>query len=77
MKKVASIAMIALFAVSFTACKKKWTCECTSTVNGVSTTVSGTDDTKRTKKDAKALCEGSNGTTSISGVSATIDCKLK
>ncbi len=77
MKKFAPIAAIALFAIAFTSCKKKWTCECTSTINGVSTTSSGTDTEKRTKKDAKALCEKSNGTQTIAGITTTVDCKLK
>lgn len=77
MKKFAPIAAIALFAVAFTSCKKEWTCECTSTGGGTTTTASDKSATKLSKKDAKAWCESSNGTTSIAGVSFTIDCKLK
>lgn len=77
MKKIAPIAAIALFALSVTSCKKKWTCECTTTVNGVSATASGKDTEKRTKKDAKSLCEKNNGETTVSGVTTKIDCKLK
>ncbi len=53
MKKVTSIAMIALFAASFTACKKDWTCECS--VDGE---VFATSTIKETKKKAKEACEG-------------------
>ena len=78
MKKISTIAIVALFgAMSLTACKKKWTCECTSTVNGVSTTSSGTDTEKRTKKDAKDLCTKNNGSTTVAGITTTLDCKLK
>lgn len=71
MKKIAPIALVALFAL--TSCKKKWTCECTFTTNGVSTTLSAKDTEKRTKKDAKKLCEEANGT--FAGT--TTECKLK
>lgn len=72
MKKIAPIVAIALCAM-FTSCKKKWTCECKVTANGVTTTVSGTSEEKMSKKDAKAACD--NGDTSIGGV--TSECELK
>ncbi|HEY9178731.1 MAG TPA: hypothetical protein VIN07_13625 [Flavipsychrobacter sp.] len=71
MKKFAPIAAIALFAVAFTSCKKEWTCECSTTMNGTTTTVSG-KTTKMTKKDAKAACEKD---TNVGGVQ--VSCKIK
>ena len=78
MKKFAPIAIIALFgALTLVSCKKKWTCECTVTTNGVSVTDSETDTQKRSKKDAKALCEKNNGSFTTAGVTSTWECKLK
>ncbi len=66
MKRIAPILMLALFAISFTSCKKDWTCEC-SDLNG------GTDEFtigNTTKPLAKTACEGYNGITRTG-------CKLK
>lgn len=57
MKKVASIAMIALLAVGFTSCKKDYTCSCKDS--------SGTETAsyqfpKAKKSDAKTACESWN-----------------
>lgn len=73
MKKFAPIVAIALLGMTFTSCKKIWTCECKITVNGVSTTVSGTADEKMSKKDAKTECD--KGDSSVTGASS--ECELK
>lgn len=67
MKKVASIAMVALFALSFTACKKDWTCECS--IDGV---VFATSTIKETKKKAKDACEGN-----VTAGGSTMKCVIK
>lgn len=67
MKKVASIAAIALFAIGFTSCKKDYSCECS--VNG---TVVYTATIKDTKKNAETAC---NYTSTVPGATAT--CELK
>lgn len=61
------LAVVALLGT--TSCKKYHTCECTVTVLGSTSTSSGVDDVKRTRKDAKERCESSNG--------SNVDCKLK
>ena len=67
MKKIAPIAIIALFgALTMTSCKKVYTCACT--YNGVTTEVSS--GTKLSKKDAKTWC---TAYTSVAGYS----CSLK
>ncbi len=68
MKKVvfAAVAVLALAS-----CKKDWTCECTTTGNGVSATVSGT--VTGTKKDAKNACE--KGSTTAGEIKT--ECKIK
>lgn len=73
MKKIAPIVAIALLAVTFTSCKKNYTCECKTTMNGVSTVASGTSTGKISKKDAEAACN--KGDISSNGV--TVDCYVK
>lgn len=70
MKKLALLAVVA-FAFGATSCKKEYTCECTVTVGGVSTT-SSTTSGKLSKSDAETWCEGSTTTGSSS-----YTCKLK
>jgi hypothetical protein len=50
-------------------CKKDWTCTCTSSIGGSSSTTI----TDKTKSDAKAACDG--GDVSAGGI--TVDCELK
>ncbi len=80
MKKLILIGA-ALVAISFTSCKKIWTCECTSsvTVGGQTTTssASGKSEKKMSKKDAKSDCESKNGTTETAGVTTKLECGLK
>ncbi|MFA6057666.1 MAG: hypothetical protein WC756_05680 [Taibaiella sp.] len=72
MKKIVTIVAVALFgALVLPSCKKDYTCVCTSTVNGVSTSVEAKTG-KMSKKDAEAACEQ---TVSAGGV--TMECKLK
>lgn len=72
MKKfLLSIAAVALVATTMTSCKKNWTCECTATAGGFSTTASST--IKETKKKAKEACEAGNATSGI----ASVSCKIK
>jgi uncharacterized lipoprotein YehR (DUF1307 family) len=54
MKKVLSIAAVAALAVSFTACKKNYTCTYEYEVGGVKSTVTA-ECTKCSKKDVKEL----------------------
>lgn len=60
MKKVLFVAVLGMLTLA--SCKKDYTCECTTTVLGFSS--SATTIVKGTKKDAKAACEnGTNATT--------------
>ncbi len=57
MKKIAPIVMVAFIgALSLTSCKKEYTCSCSYTVNGQTTTSEVKSGTKLSKKDAKAWC---------------------
>lgn len=68
MKKIAPIALIALFgALSLTSCKKDYTCECSE--NGV---VYLTTTIHAKKSDAKTACSAS----STAG-GTTVSCSLK
>ena len=70
MKKTLFVAAAAIFSLA--SCKKDYTCECTTTMNGeVFATTSATITAK--KKDAEASCNSGNITTGTSSVS----CKLK
>jgi len=86
MKKITLLAVVAL-AVTFTACKKDRTCECTQTdtnSNGT-TSVTTTDPVmtievkKVSKGDAKYMCQKmeSSYTYSTTTNSTINDCKLK
>lgn len=77
MKKIATIATLALFAVAFTSCKKDYTCTCKVTVNGQVVTEVTNDLGKQTKKDAEAACEDYKAsTTGPSGTTGTTECTL-
>lgn len=69
MKKLTIIAATAFLAVSFTSCKKDYTCECTYS----NTALNSTSTVKTTKKDAEDKCNTLN--TAASPVGGT--CKLK
>lgn len=69
MKKIASIAVIALLAVGFTSCKKDYTCTCKDS--------SGKESAKYTfpkvkKKDAKTACDNWNNSFKIAGGSCSL-----
>jgi hypothetical protein len=68
MKKLVLVAAVAGLMAS---CKKEYTCECTMTGNGVTTTTSVTAEMK--KKDADSWCGGQKG----SAPGYTYECKLK
>lgn len=72
MKKLVLFSFATLLVAStFTSCKKDYTCECSTTYNGVTTTASGT--VNGTKSDAKEACE--KGTSSAGGI--TVTCAIK
>lgn len=69
MKKIASIAVLALFALGFTSCKKDFTCTCKDSA--------GKETAKYTfpkvkKKDAKTGCDTWNNAAKISGGSCSL-----
>lgn len=68
MKKVTSIALIALFAIGFTSCKKDYTCECT--LDG--TVIASYTYTKVKKNDAESACTGQ-----VTSGGSTMKCALK
>jgi len=70
MKKLSLFAVAALFAVGFTACKKEYTCTCTTTEATNNTTTSTIIDLgKLSKKDADTQCDAR--VTSVSGFTTT------
>ena len=73
MKKIATIATLALFAVAFTSCKKDYTCTCKVTVNGQVVTEVTNDLGKQTKKDAEAACSAKVANVGGASMSCTLD----
>jgi hypothetical protein len=67
MKKVILFGAFALLTLA--SCKKDWTCTCTSSVGGSSSTTIQ----DMTKSDAKADCDGGDG----SALGITVDCEIQ
>lgn len=67
MKKVLSLAAAGLMIAGLSSCKKEYTCECTATVFGITSSASTT--IKDTKKNAEEACDA--------GDSAVTSCEIK
>lgn len=72
MKKFIAILAVVAVGATFTACKKSYTCTCTSTYNGQSTTSSYTSP-KIKKSTAKTWCEGNAGSSYGYSYSCSLD----
>ncbi|MGN6478344.1 MAG: hypothetical protein ACTHKV_14065 [Flavipsychrobacter sp.] len=75
MKKIAPLAAALLLTFAFTSCKKDYTCTCTVSAGGITSTATPAT-IHDTKKKAKDACEKDNGTQTINGVAVTKDCKI-
>lgn len=75
MKKVLFVAALGM-TFAMVSCKKDYTCECTTSVTGVGTSSASTT-INDTKKNAEAACDEGDATTSVGGVSSTVECTLK
>ncbi|HTN18604.1 MAG TPA: hypothetical protein VL092_13020 [Chitinophagaceae bacterium] len=71
MKKLV-LAVAALGLISLTSCKKDYTCECT--VSGLGSTSTTIKDTKKKAKDA---CEKMSSSVSMGGTTITSSCAIK
>ena len=75
MKKNLTTLFLGVFVlVAFSACSKDYTCKCTSTVAGVSTSASTTINGK--KSEAKDACEAGSSETNVSGIESKVECKI-
>ncbi len=74
MKKVTFIAIAAFLTLSLASCKRDWSCKCTVTVNGASSTTEGTINA--TKSDAEEQCDKGNASATVAGVTSTTSCEL-
>jgi len=74
MKKITLLTVV-LAAMSFASCKKDYTCECTTTAAGITSTASVTIND--TKKNAKSACDAKASSASVGGVSASTTCAIK
>ncbi len=72
MKKVFAICAVALFAVSFSSCKKDYTCDCTTTESITGTTTTSSSTINATKADAEEACDAMDLTFGTS----TTECEL-
>ena len=61
--------------LALASCKKDYTCECTSTAAGVSSTASTTIND--TKKNAEAECDEGDASATAGGITSTVECTLK
>jgi hypothetical protein len=74
MKKITLLAVAAL-AITFTSCKKDYTCTCTTTYAGITATSSTT--LHDTKSNATTACEKSNASTTVGGYTQSTSCAIK
>ncbi len=76
MKKLSILSIVAIIAISFTACKKDRVCECTSKrSNSTTSSTEKVTIVKSTKRQANANCVSTK--TEDNGVTYTEDCELK
>lgn len=73
MKK--TIAFASLLSLTLFACKKDYTCECTTTSGTISTKSSTTIN--GTRRDAKTACEANNSSVTFGNISAEQKCEIK
>ncbi len=75
MKKLFTIAALVFAVSAMTSCKKEYTCECKATGAGITSTSS--DTIKDTKKNAKEACDKGDATSSVAGITSTVECEIK
>ena len=75
MKKVTFIAIAAFFTLSLASCKKDWSCKCTVTVGGASSTIDNPIN-GATKKDAEDACTAFETSATSVGISSSSSCEL-
>ena len=75
MKKMALLASISALVFSLGSCKKDYSCKCTYGSGASASSYSSTLANMK-KKDASAACKAKGGTSSVSGVTVTINCAL-
>lgn len=74
------IAIVALFAISLTSCKKDYMCECSITRTNGSTTLTTKDDSynfKDTRVKAEKRCNDEEGSGSDAFGDYTRNCEIK
>ena len=74
------ILLIAAIAFAFTACKKDYTCECTTTMTtstGTTTTSAEGKTGKMKKADAEKKCDEGDASAVSGPFSTNVECKIK
>jgi uncharacterized lipoprotein YehR (DUF1307 family) len=75
MKKIYSIAFVAVTVLGFVSCKKDYTCNCKSSFMGIESTSSYTF--KDTKSGATSKCSAMATTVTVDSMSMGTTCTLK
>jgi len=77
MRKFTAVAALALLAATILpSCKKDYTCECTTKLNGQVVGTTTADLGKQTKKDAEDACNQKSVMGTV-GAQATVECELQ
>jgi len=77
MRKFTAVAALALLAATvLPSCKKDYTCECTTKLNGQVVGTTTADLGKQTKKKAKDACN-QQSVMGSAGSQATVECELQ
>ncbi len=76
MKKTLLFAGALALIFAFSSCKKDYTCECTTAIDGVVMSTASTT-VHDTKKKAEDQCENGTSSYSLFGETYTVNCKIK
>lgn len=74
MKKFLILGAFAFVTMSLASCKRDWTCKCTVSAGGTSSTADYSINA--TKKDAEEACDGYAATSTVGGSTASASCEL-
>ncbi|MBL7692715.1 MAG: hypothetical protein JNM41_14075 [Flavipsychrobacter sp.] len=76
MKKLIPMIAVAALATMFTSCKKDYSCTCTSSASGSTTSTMKYPLGKQKKKDAESACKAMNTNVTAGSMTASVSCTL-
>ena len=74
MKKKMFFVAAAVAVLSLSSCKKDYTCECTTSLGGITTSASTTIND--TKSNAEEACENGSSTSTVAGIESSVTCEI-